>query len=162
MSEPAPPRPATTFAVRTLTAADAGALADLNAVFAVAFEDAASYGGKPPGAAYLTRLLGRENFIAVVAMVDGSVVGGLVAYQLDKFEQDRREIYIYDLAVLDAHRRKGVATGLIEELKRVAGARDAYVIFVQADLDDAPAIALYRKLGTQETAHHFDIEVPRP
>jgi hypothetical protein len=33
------------------------------------------------------------------------------------------------------------------------------VIFVQADLEDGPAIALYRSLGTMKPAHHFDIEV---
>lgn len=32
---------------------------------------------------------------------------------------------------------------------------------MQADLGDAPAIALYESLGTKETAHHFDIPVPR-
>jgi hypothetical protein len=34
------------------------------------------------------------------------------------------------------------------------------VIFVQADLEDGPAIALYESLGTKTTAHHFDIDVP--
>jgi aminoglycoside 3-N-acetyltransferase I len=35
-----------------------------------------------------------------------------------------------------------------------------YVIFVQADLEDGPAIALYESLGARTTAHHFDIAVP--
>jgi aminoglycoside 3-N-acetyltransferase I len=87
------------------------------------------------------------------------VVGGLAAYELDNFEQDRREIYIYDLAVAPSHRRRGIATGMIGELKRIASKRNVYVIFVQADLCDSPAIALYESLGTKETAHHFDIEV---
>ena len=56
-----------------------------------------------------------------------------MAYELEKCEQDRRELYIYDLAILESHRRKGIATRLIEELKRLAKERDAYVIFVQAD-----------------------------
>jgi aminoglycoside 3-N-acetyltransferase I len=148
-----------TCTYRTLSPGDVGMMKDLLAVFGVAFEDAIAYGSNVPSDAYLARLLGKEHFIAVVAMADGAVVGGLAAYQLDKFEQERREIYIYVLAVLEEHRRKGVATGLIDELKRVAAARDAYVIFVQADLVDAPAIALYEKLGTKETAHHFDIAV---
>jgi aminoglycoside 3-N-acetyltransferase I len=95
----------------------------------------------------------------VVAVKGKEVVGGLAAYVLDKFEQDRREIYIYDLAVLEGHRRKGIATGLIDALRKIAAERNVYLIFVQADLGDAPAIALYESLGTKETAHHFDIEV---
>jgi aminoglycoside 3-N-acetyltransferase I len=33
------------------------------------------------------------------------------------------------------------------------------VIFVQADYVDAPAVALYEKLGRREEVLHFDIEV---
>ena len=87
------------------------------------------------------------------------MVAGLAAYELQKFERDRREIYIYDLAVANEHRRKRVATGLIEELKRIAKKRRAYVIYVQADRVDAPAIALYEGLGTKEDVHHFDFLV---
>ncbi len=78
-----------------------------------------------------------------------------------KFEQERSEIYIYDLAVSTAHRREGIATELIEELKKVSMERGAYVIFVQADtgVEDEPAIALYTRLGQRENVLHFDITV---
>jgi aminoglycoside 3-N-acetyltransferase I len=95
----------------------------------------------------------------VVATHEDEVIGGLAAYQLDKFERDRREIYIYDLAVAEAHRRQGVATALIERLRDVARERQAYVIFVQADRQDEAAIKLYESLGTREDVHHFDIRV---
>src|SRR3954470_1561078 len=84
---------------------------------------------------------------------------GLAAYELNKFEQQRSEIYIYDLAVAEDHRRQGIATALIEELKTIAASRGAYVIYVQADLGDEPAIALYTKLGVREDVLHFDIPV---
>ena len=90
------------------------------------------------------------------------VVGGLVAYELDKFEQARREIYIYDLAVEAAHRRQGVAAALIENLRVHAHRRNAWVIYVQADYGDEPAIALYQKLGSREDVMHFDIPVLAP
>lgn len=132
---------------------------DLMRVFGEAFDDVASYQHAPPDNSYHARLLVQPHFIAIVARSGDTIIGGLTAYVLDKFEQNRREIYIYDLAVLGAHRRRRVATGLIGELKRVAAALDVYVIFVQADPEDAPAIALYQSLGTMETAHHFDIAV---
>ena len=118
-----------------------------------------TYQNAIPSDEYLTDLLGKEHFIVVVAMMGEAVVGGLVAYVLEKFEQQRREIYIYDLAVSDAHRRRGVATGTINALKKIAAGQGAYVIFVQADLEDGPAIAFYSSLGTMQPAHHFDIEV---
>lgn len=131
-------------------------------MFGAAFEDGDTYGRSRPSAGYLGRLLGSDFFIALAAMKDETVIGGLAAYELPKFEQERSEIYIYDLAVASAHRRQGVATALIAELRAVAATRPAWVIFVQADHGDAPAIALYSKLGTCEDVLHFDIAVPAP
>ena len=75
-------------------------------------------------------------------------------------ERPCSEIYIYDLAVAQAHRREGIASALVAELTKVAAARGAYVVYVQADLVDGPAIALYTKLGVREDVLHFDIAVP--
>lgn len=144
---------------RRLTDADVPLMREMLAMFGEAFEDAGSYASRPPRDSYLAELLARETFVAVAAMHNVRVVGGLSAYVLDKVEQERREIYIYDLAVAEPYRRQGIATALVIELKRIAQAMGAYVIFVQADLADAPAIALYRSLGHEETAHHYDIDV---
>lgn len=150
----------TDYGFRQLAPADVPAVRGLLSVYEVAFGEPETYRRAPPTDAYLSGLLAKPHIITVVAeTAEHGVVGGLTAYVLDKFEQDRREIYIYDLAVLEAHRRRGVGTGLITELRRIAAARDVYVIFVQADLEDGPAIALYASLGSRETAHHFDIEV---
>ena len=105
----------------------------------------------------LERLLGSETFIAIAALAGTQVIGGLAAYVLPKFEQARSECYIYDLAVDAGHRRRGVATAMIRQLRELASTRGIYVIFVQADYGDDPAIALYTKLGTREDVMHFDI-----
>ena len=127
-------------------------------LFGDAFEDDATYKSAVPDDAYLKRLLQKEDFIALTAQSDGKVIGGLVAYVLEKFEQDRREIYIYDLAVAEEYRRQKVATSLINHLKSIAKKKKAYVIFVQADYVDPPAIKLYESLGTKEEVLHFDID----
>ncbi|MCM3881864.1 MAG: AAC(3)-I family aminoglycoside N-acetyltransferase [Vicinamibacterales bacterium] len=147
------------YEVKQLAPSDVGLLKNLLRVFGEAFEDVHTYQGAVPGNDYLRSLLAKQHFIALVARQGEDVVGGLAAYQLDKFEQDRREIYIYDLAVAEGHRRKGVATGLIGALKAIATARQVYVIYVQADRDDLPAIKLYESLGRKEDVHHFDIIV---
>ncbi|TFY97511.1 AAC(3)-I family aminoglycoside N-acetyltransferase [Ramlibacter rhizophilus] len=147
--------------VLLLSPGDAALMEALLDVFGEAFEDTRTYGAHRPSRAYLQELLAGDAFIAVVARKAGEVVGGLAAYELKKFEQERSEIYIYDLAVSQAHRREGIATALIRELQHVAARRGAWVIFVQADPPDAPAVALYDKLGQREDVLHFDIPVPR-
>jgi aminoglycoside 3-N-acetyltransferase I len=141
-----------------LSRSNVARLKQLLAVFGEAFEDRATYQDAVPSDAYLESFLADERCIAVVAMDGDELAGGLVAYELVKFERERKEFYIYDLAVKAAHRRRGLATGLILTLKAIARARGAYVIYVQADRGDEPAIALYEKLGVREDVLHFDID----
>jgi aminoglycoside 3-N-acetyltransferase I len=147
--------------IHRLTTSDIPHLRALNALFGRAFDDPETYGKQPPSDAYLGRLLAQEHIVALVALVEGDVVGGLVAYELEKFERERREFYIYDLAVAVEHRRRGIATALIRYLQDIAAQRGAWVTYVQADYGDAPAIALYEKLGVREDVMHFDIAVPK-
>ena len=100
-----------------------------------------------------------DTFIALAALKNGEVAGGLAAYELRKFEKERSEIYNYDLAAAPEHRREGIATALIQQLKQLVAARAAYVIFVQADVGDESALAPYSKLGVREDVLHFDIPV---
>lgn len=147
------------IAIQQIGPDDVELMEALLGVFGQAFEEPETYDTARPSSDYLRRLLGSECFIALAARDAGDVVGGLAAYELRKFEQERSEVYIYDLAVAESHRRRGIATALIEALKPIAASRGAWVIFVQADVGDEPAIALYSKLGPQEEVLHFDIPV---
>jgi aminoglycoside 3-N-acetyltransferase I len=143
--------------VRVLGGEDVASMRAMLSMFGTAFGDTKTYAGRQPDDAYLARLLSSCTFIAVAAVSQGEVVGGVAAYLLPKFEQARSELYIYDLAVAEDHRRRGVATAMIRKLQDLAAERGAYVIFVQADYGDAPAVALYTKLGLREDVMHFDI-----
>jgi len=146
--------------VRRLVAGDLAGFRAMNGLFAEVFGEPDQYAAAPPDDAYARCWLGQPHNIAILAEAEGIAVGALAGYELAKFEQARSEIYIYDLAVAASHRRQGVATVMIEELRRIARQRGAWTVFVQADIvpEDEPARALYRKLANEEiTALHFDI-----
>ena len=125
-------------------------------MFAQAFDEPESY--RPaPSDGYASDVLGRQEVIVLAAVSGDEVVGGLVAYDLPQLEQARSEFYIYDLAVAARWRRQGIATALIEETRAIARAAGGWAVFVQADYGDAPAIALYTRLGRREDVIHFDI-----
>lgn len=145
------------FAVRALTPDDEPLLRDMLDVFGTAFAEPHNYSAQQPDAAYLRELLSSRNFIAVAAIAGQKVLGGLTAYVLPKPEQDRREIYIHDLAVDAAHRRRGVASALIRELRHIAHERGAHVLFIQAERDDVGPVALYGSLGTRLDMIHFEL-----
>lgn len=143
--------------VRALGREDVAAMRAMLFMFGQAFNEVPTYTAAQPDDPYLESLLSRDTFVAVAAFSGSTIVGGIAAYVLPKFEQPRAEMYIYDVAVDEAHRRQGVATAMIRELRRLAAARGIYVIFVQADQGDEPAIALYTKLGVREEVVHFNI-----
>lgn len=131
-------------------------LRELNALFADAFEEKETYLGNPPPDSYLLSLLAKEHVLVCTALSGGELAGGLVAYVLDKFEQQRKEVYIYDLAVASKYRRRKIATGLIQFVQAEAQGLGAWVVFVQADPVDTAAVNLYSSLGTREDVFQFD------
>ncbi len=148
------------FDYRVLLDTDVPIMQQMLCMFGRAFDDSSTYLSKQPGESYLATLLASRSFIAVAAISSDQVVGGLAAYVLDKFEQDRCEVYIYDLAVDAEFRRQGVATNLIRMVQLEARVRGASTVFVQADHEDEPAMSLYTKLGIQKDVSHFDIVEP--
>jgi aminoglycoside 3-N-acetyltransferase I len=80
--------------IHHLTPEDVTLMKDMLAVFGEAFNEVQTYTATQPSEAYLRRLLANDYFIALAALDGGSVVGGIVAYELQKFEQQRSEIYM--------------------------------------------------------------------
>lgn len=130
-------------------------------VFAEAFEDPDTYASDQPDDAYFAKLLASDSFVAIAVTCAGTVVGGIAAYVLSKFEQPRRELYIYDLAVRSQFRRLGIATSLVRAMGEYASANGIQEMYVQAHRADDPAIALYARLGRAQDVVHFEISPPR-
>ena len=145
------------YQIRVLKSTDIDLMHGALDCFSSEFGEPRTYDENRPSEQYLSNLLESDTFISIVATIENEVIGALAGYELKKFEQNRSEIYIYDLAVKERHRRQGIATALIDSLKPIARERGAWVIYVQADVGDKPAINLYNKLGTQEEVLHFDI-----
>jgi len=126
-------------------------------LFGEAFDDANSYQKHQPDDAWLERLLSDDDFILLTASYQGQISGGLCAYILRKFEQRRKEIYIYDLAVAQKSRRKGVATALMDRVRVLASQMGVWIIIVQTEFDNDAARALYGNMGPEETSCHYGI-----
>ena len=74
--------------------------------------------------------------------LDGEEVVGYVGSQTVLQEAD-----MMNVAVADSHRRRGIARALVEELIRQL---DAYQLTLEVRASNAPAIALYEKMGFQQ------------
>jgi aminoglycoside 3-N-acetyltransferase I len=103
--------------------------------------------GEDLSGGYIDRLLGRVDFWALAAIVDGVVVGGLTAHELPMTRSESNELFIYDIAVDPARQRRGIGRALIDHLLTAAASAGIEIAFVPADDDDEHALAFYEALG---------------
>ena len=82
--------------IKVLGHGDVALKEGMRAMFGEAFGEPETYGRSPPCEGYLQRLLNSDTFVALAAVAEGAVVGGIAAYVLEKFKRERSEIYIYD------------------------------------------------------------------
>ena len=102
---------------------------------------------KQPSENYLKSLLAKEDFVAFVLLVDNKVMGGLTAYILAKYYSEGSELYIYDLAIDPEMQRQGLATQLLEQVKKYCKTQDIHSMFVDAHEEDLHALEFYRITG---------------
>lgn len=96
--------------------------------------------------AFVDAYLAAPNHIMLVAIDEGLVVGqirGVVHVHPDRLA----ELYVDNVGVDDAYQRRGIATGLLAELREVAGAMGAEDMWVATEADNAGAIGFYRSVG---------------
>jgi aminoglycoside 3-N-acetyltransferase I len=130
-----------------LRSADVNLASRLFALMTEVFEEPSA----PLGAAYMASLLARDDFWALAAFAGEDLVGGLTAHTLPMTREEGREVFLYDLAVLHTHQRRGVGRALVTRLCQDARAQGIAVVFVPADNDDLGALDFYRALGGQSS-----------
>lgn len=73
-----------------------------------------------------------------------------------QFAREGRWVGLYDIVVAPAHRHRGIGRGLCTSLLREASAQGADAAYLQVDAGNAPARALYRRLGFADGyAYHY-------
>lgn len=96
---------------------------------------------------YCKSLLTNSKFIAIAAKIEGAIVGGITAHVLPSYYSGKDELFIYDLAILEDFRRKGIGRCLIKELFIIGADRNIEVAFVDAENEDIGALHFYKALG---------------
>ncbi len=127
-------------------------------LFAEVFDEPEHYNEARPESAYVEALLDREDIFVLVAEAGDTMVGGLVAYEWPKLERRMREAYLYELAVVQSWRRQGVASALLERLLKLVRPRGVTSVWVQAELEDEAARALYARFAKGRKIAHFEID----
>src|SRR3546814_3172320 len=92
--------------VRLLGRDDVAPMRSMLAMFGEAFDEGRAYSDRPPGAAWLQRLLGSDAFIAIAAMKDDEMVGGIAAYRSEEHTSELQSLMRISYAVFCLKKKK--------------------------------------------------------
>jgi ribosomal protein S18 acetylase RimI-like enzyme len=100
----------------------------------------------PPRSDAVSRFLTDPNHHLLIAYSDDIPAGFVSGVEVTHPDKGT-EMFLYELAVGEAHRREGIGTALVEALRDLARERGCYGMWVLTDDDNAAAGATYRKAG---------------
>jgi ribosomal protein S18 acetylase RimI-like enzyme len=96
------------------------------------------------------KFLANPDNALFVATVESVIVGFLTAYRLQRFDQRKAEVLLYEVGVNEAYQRRGIGKALIAAVKQWANEVEADEVWVLTDADNEAAMALYASTGGEE------------
>jgi len=96
---------------------------------------------------HMRRLLESVNNYLIVADINGSAAGFLIAHRVPRVDRDRFMIYLYEIGVAEAFQRQGIGRRMIELLKREASEDSVTNIWVGTEESNTAARRLYESTG---------------
>ncbi|WP_433450504.1 GNAT family N-acetyltransferase [Streptomyces sp. CA-142005] len=95
------------------------------------------------------RFLTTAGHHLLLAYADGGPVGFVTG--VETVHPDKgTEMFLYELAVAEPYRRRGIGRALVERLAALAGERGCYGMWVGVDAGNDVALAAYRSAGGKE------------
>jgi ribosomal protein S18 acetylase RimI-like enzyme len=97
----------------------------------------------------LTSFLSNSANYLLVAEADNESepVGYLLAYRLQRPDRQAAQMFIYEVDVAEAWRRRGLGSALLEKIRRLARAEGMFEAFVLTSRDNEAARSLYARTG---------------
>ena len=114
--------------IRKLTDQDVSAFKALLLLFNQAFEEELDLSTTE----HLSVLLNNRQFVVMAAFSGEEILGGLTAYELPLYYDNKTEIFLYDMAIHPDHQRKGIGKQLLEFLKAYCAKNQIITLYVLA------------------------------
>lgn len=106
----------------------------------------------PPTAAATERFLAAPGHHLLFAYDESGRAVGMISGVEMTHPDKGTEMFVYELGVAPVARLKGVGTRLVTELAALARRHGCYGMWVGTEVDNAAALATYRRAGATEEA----------
>jgi len=128
--------------IRTLGPADAAAVVAASDLF-----------DGPATERIAQRFLDSEGHHLLVAYEDGKPVGFVSGVEMTHPDKGT-EMFLYELGVAEAYRRRGIGTALVMTLRQTAIDNGCYGMWVLTDVDNVAALSTYAGTRASERSTH--------
>jgi aminoglycoside 3-N-acetyltransferase I len=85
----------------------------------------------------------------LVAEADGCLAGFLLAYRLERADRKENQMFVYEIEVAPAWRRRGIGASLLRRITEAAREEGMFEAFVMTDRANEAAQGLYRATGAE-------------
>ncbi|HKO05287.1 MAG TPA: GNAT family N-acetyltransferase [Candidatus Acidoferrales bacterium] len=106
-----------------------------------------SFKGREISAGHAQDFLADPRHFVIVAETGGEPVGFLLAYRLERMDRPSAKMFIYEIEVAEAHRRKGMGTSLIGAIREIVRREGLMNAFVLTNHSNEGAVAFYKSTG---------------
>jgi ribosomal protein S18 acetylase RimI-like enzyme len=96
------------------------------------------------------KFLANKDNLFLLAFEDTIPVGFLTAHRLQRFDNRKAEVLLYEIGVHPNYRRKGIGKALINETKKWSSEVEAAEIWVLTEKTNPGAMSLYQSSGGKE------------
>jgi ribosomal-protein-alanine N-acetyltransferase len=116
--------------------------------------------GRSVDPAYMRGFVADDRHHLVAAYAEDEPVGMLLGYRLSRVDGTPPVLYVWEVGVLEHHRRRGIGRALVEEAKRLASEDGCRSMIVPTETSNEAAMALYRAAGGEHDPNvtEFDWE----
>jgi ribosomal protein S18 acetylase RimI-like enzyme len=111
----------------------------------------------PADRAATERFLAASDHHLLIAFEDDRAVGFVSGVETTHPDKGT-EMFLYELAVDETARGRGIGTALVAALRDLAIERGCYGMWVATDADNEAALATYRGAGAAEPTHHVMLD----
>ncbi|HEY9707427.1 MAG TPA: GNAT family N-acetyltransferase [Oculatellaceae cyanobacterium] len=106
---------------------------------------------KSPTQETVVKFLSNSQNILLSAELDNSLVGQVIAYILERWDQDEPMLFLYSIDVAHTYQRKGIGTALIEAVRKLGRVQGCSETFVFTNESNLAGMQLYQSTGGKKS-----------